>query len=489
MYQRNAQGWLKHLDFILLDLVCLHVSFVLAYMFRHGIRNPYVNDSYIDLLIVLTLTDVLTAISVKTFKNVLKRGSFAEGAKTIKQVCVVLVSATFYLFMVKSGAEVSRTVVYVFAVLYGLLSFLCRLLWKKILRKRLAGKRERSMVIVTVPQMIDEVMERLHNNRLEHFRIAGIVLLDGEQEEEKEFRLGDKRRRIRILPYSSDTVNRVCREWVDEALLCIPHGQSYPEKLLGQLLEMGIVVHISLEENLAPYGQKQFLERFGGYTVLTTSINYADSGQLLIKRIMDILFGIMGCLIVSLLTLFIGTAIYIQSPGPIFFSQTRVGKGGRKFRMYKFRSMYPDAEERKKELMEQNRVDGYMFKLDYDPRIIGCKRQPDGTVKKGIGNFIRDWSLDEFPQFLNVLKGDMSLVGTRPPTVDEWENYALHHRARLAIKPGITGLWQVSGRSNITDFEEVVKLDTKYITEWSLGLDLKIFFKTIRVVFGKDGAM
>lgn len=179
-----------------------------------------------------------------------------------------------------------------------------------------------------------------------------------------------------------------------------------------------------------------------------------------------------------------------ESPGPVFFKQERVGKNGKKFQIYKFRSMYLDAEERKKELMAQNRIgDGMMFKLDWDPRIIGAKILPDGTHKKGIGNFIREHSLDEFPQFINVLKGEMSLVGTRPPTVDEWEKYEYHHRARLAAKPGITGMWQVSGRSNITNFEEVVRLDTKYISEWSLGLDIKILFKTFAVFFQKDGAM
>lgn len=149
-----------------------------------------------------------------------------------------------------------------------------------------------------------------------------------------------------------------------------------------------------------------------------------------------------------------------------------------------------NAEEQKKELMETNRIkDGMMFKLDYDPRIIGSKKLKDGTIKRGIGNIIREWSLDEFPQFYNVLKGDMSLVGTRPPTVDEWEKYDLHHRARLAVKPGITGMWQVSGRSNITDFEDVVRLDKKYIEEWSQALDIKILLKTFLVVFGRDGAV
>ena len=146
-----------------------------------------------------------------------------------------------------------------------------------------------------------------------------------------------------------------------------------------------------------------------------------------------------------------------------------------------------DAEERKKELMAQNKIsDGLMFKMDFDPRIIGNKILPDGTRKTGIGEFIRKTSLDEFPQFINILLGDMSLVGTRPPTVDEWELYEPHHRARMSFRPGLTGMWQVSGRSNITDFEEVVKLDTQYISEWSLRLDVKILWKTVWSVFKSD---
>ena len=149
-----------------------------------------------------------------------------------------------------------------------------------------------------------------------------------------------------------------------------------------------------------------------------------------------------------------------------------------------------DAEERKKELLSQNKIsDGMMFKMDFDPRIIGNKIMPDGTKKTGIGEFIRKTSLDEFPQFFMVLAGTMSTVGTRPPTIDEYQKYDYHHRARMAIKPGITGLWQVSGRSNITDFEEVVRLDTEYITNWSVGLDLKILLRTILIIFTGKGAM
>ena len=149
-----------------------------------------------------------------------------------------------------------------------------------------------------------------------------------------------------------------------------------------------------------------------------------------------------------------------------------------------------DAEERKKELMAQNKVsDGMMFKMDFDPRIIGNKILPDGTKKTGIGQFIRKSSIDELPQFWNILKGDMSLVGTRPPTLDEWEKYEPHHRARMSFRPGLTGLWQVSGRSNITDFEEVVRLDTQYIGEWSVKGDISILSKTILSVLKNDGAV
>ena len=161
---------------------------------------------------------------------------------------------------------------------------------------------------------------------------------------------------------------------------------------------------------------------------------------------------------------------------PEVFAQVRVGKNGRQFKFYKFRSMNVNAEEQKKELMAQNEMDGHMFKMANDPRIFP------------IGKFMRKYSIDELPQFWNILKGDMSLVGTRPPTVEEFENYDLKHKARLGIKPGLTGMWQVSGRSDIKDFEEVVGLDTYYIAHWDLGLDIKILLKTIKVVVTGRGS-
>ena len=259
----------------------------------------------------------------------------------------------------------------------------------------------------------------------------------------------------------------------------LPDEIPMPQEALDVCLSMGVSTHIAILREEPEDGAERMVEKLGGYAVLTRSVRIATVRQLFLKRLMDICAGLAGVIVTGIAFLFVAPAIYIASPGPIFFSQTRVGKNGRKFKIYKFRSMYMDAEERKKELMAQNKIaDGMMFKMDDDPRII-----------KGIGHFIRDYSIDELPQLWNVLKGEMSLIGTRPPTVEEYEKYDYHHKIRLAIKPGITGMWQVSGRSNITDFEQVVKLDASYITGWSLGLDFKILLKTVKVVLQRDGAV
>ncbi|MGJ7009967.1 sugar transferase, partial [Ohessyouella blattaphilus] len=214
----------------------------------------------------------------------------------------------------------------------------------------------------------------------------------------------------------------------------------------------------------------------GDLPIISGCIKPVSDSEMFVKRAMDIGGGLVGVVIMAMFFAIFAPIIYLQSPGPIFFKQKRVGRNGRPFNVYKFRSMYPDAEERKKELMAKNTMKGPMFKLDKDPRIIP------------IGHFLRKSSIDEFPQFINVLKGDMSMVGTRPPTMEEYEQYLPHHRQRLAMRPGITGLWQVSGRSDIKDFDEVVALDTKYIANWNIWLDIRIIWKTIQVVFNGKGA-
>ena len=323
----------------------------------------------------------------------------------------------------------------------------------------------------------------MQKNNYARYSLAGVVLVDDEK-------VSGTICGIPVVADEASAPMYVCQEWIDEVLIVIPEKLNYPSKLINQLMETGVTVHLNLAKATNAPGKRQFVENVGNYTVLTTSLNYASLGQLFLKRLMDITGGLFGCIFTGIIFIFVAPAIYIASPGPIFFSQERVGKNGKHFKMYKFRSMYMDAEERKAELMKDNKLgDGKMFKLDFDPRVIGNKILPDGTHKTGVGDFIRKTSLDEFPQFFNVLKGDMSIVGTRPPLLSETSLYELHHRARLAIKPGITGMWQVSGRSDITDFEEVVRLDKEYISNWNIGLDIKILLKTVLVVFKKEGSV
>ena len=188
------------------------------------------------------------------------------------------------------------------------------------------------------------------------------------------------------------------------------------------------------------------------------------------------LLVVLGFLISIPIIAVVAIPLKLESPGPLFFKQRRVGLNGRYFTMYKLRSMYVDAEERKKELMAKNEMNGLMFKMEDDPRITK------------VGKFIRKTSIDELPQFINVLCGQMSLVGTRPPTVDEYRQYESHHKRRLSMKPGITGMWQACGRSNIENFEDVVRMDVQYIDNWSLKLDIQLLFKTVGVVFTGKGA-
>lgn len=268
------------------------------------------------------------------------------------------------------------------------------------------------------------------------------------------------------------------REIVDEVFLVLDDQRKneiieYAE----QFAQMGVIVHVNIDllDHLGA-GYQREVTQIGNHYALSVAPRFFDFNKLVMKRIIDIVGAIVGLMITAVVMLFIAPAVKLESPGPLIFKQKRVGKNGRYFYIYKVRSMYQDAEARKAELMEKNEMKGFMFKMTDDPRITK------------VGKFIRSTSIDELPQFWNVLKGDMSLVGTRPPTVDEFKQYEARHKRRLSMKPGLTGLWQVSGRSNIEDFEEVVRLDCEYIDNWSIQLDIQIILKTVVVIFKKVGS-
>lgn len=478
MNQKRKYGWIKHIDFLIIDLVCIQVAYLLAYFYRHHDFYMYRrSDLYTHVNIILIVIDICYVMLRMTYKNILKRSIWKEIESVVVHNVVIWVVVMAYLYASKQAFWFSRTV-FLYAFLFSIVFMLAgRIGWKRIVRNKLnKGKKLSYLLIVTTRDMAKEMIITFRKRKYNGFNLLGFAIADKREEEESI-------ERVPILCNLNNLKEYVRREVVDEVMICLPHGVADKNELIRTFLRMGITVHVGLDyvDNELP---NRYIERIGGYTFLTTSISTSGSVPLILKRVTDICAGLLGCAITGIAFLFVAPAIYRASPGPIFFAQERMGKNGRRFKMYKFRSMYLDAEKRKQELMEQNKMQGMMFKMDNDPRIIGCEKGPG----KGVGNVIRRLSIDELPQFYNILKGDMSLVGTRPPTVDEFEAYDLHHKVRLSMKPGLTGMWQVSGRSDITDFEEIVRLDESYIENWSLKLDMKIILKTFKVVLAKQGA-
>lgn len=469
MYQTGKNSWWKHWDFILLDLLCLQLAYIAAFMIRHGLILPYRWEEYRDMGIIICLVELCVGFFLENYRDIVRRGYFQELKKTSLLISTVVVVVFTCLFFTKASAIYSRAVFIEMWVIGILLTYNVRCLRKLFLRRRMTDQKYlQKMILVSTADNVGETLLSLEEKKYSEFYVSGIILIDKTEEKA----VGG----IPVIASGENGVEVLQDSVVDQVFVDGSRRNPYVKEILSACNEMGITTHYNLGKNYR-FSGKSIVEEFGGHMVLTTSIKFADARQLFAKRLMDIGGGLVGLALTAVLTLILGPIIYIQSPGPIFFSQERVGKNGRKFRIYKFRSMYPDAEKRKKELMKENKMQGLMFKMDNDPRIIP------------IGKFIRKTSLDEFPQFFNVLKGDMSLVGTRPPTVDEYEQYERHHKVRLAAKPGLTGLWQVSGRSDIVDFEEVVALDKKYIEEWNIGMDLRILCQTVKVVVTGKGSV
>ena len=398
MYRKNTNRWLKYIDFIILDMICLQIAFIMAYFIKNGNIHLYNDFLYRNMAIILELADLMVLLIFGTLKGVLKRGHYQEFVKTLKHGFIVYLLAILYLFTVQKAIFFSKFILFLTIGIYFILTYIVRELWKSHIKKGVNSGKRRKLLIVSSSSIADRVIENINKTNYSRYDIVGIALLDKNS-------VGDQINDVSVVANNETVGIYACKEWVDEVLIVLPKEIAYPNTLIEQLTLAGITVHMNLAKVVNSPGKKQFVEKIGDYAVLTTSINYASLNELFLKRVFDIICGILGCILTLIICIFIGPAIYIASPGPIFFSQERVGKNGKKFKMYKFRSMYLDAEERKAELMKHNKLgDGKMFKLDFDPRVIGNKVMLDGSHKTGIGEFIRKTSLDEFPQFFNVLR-------------------------------------------------------------------------------------
>ena len=468
MYREEKSSWMKHLDFTLLDILMMELALTGAHAWRFDGLWLYDVEIYRRIAVIALLIDICVVFFAESYTGILRRNKYQEFRHTVAHCTVVFGGVLVYLYATKTSVVYSRQMLFMFLILFTTFSYVGRVLLKRLIRRnKLQDKNKAKMTVVSDSRTIDQCLYEFAHDKYTEFKVDGIVIVD------KDMR-GQEIQGFPVVA-TADTFMEYLRTNVVDEVYINGNTRTSSEALAAQLIELGLTVHVGMINTKQMASEKR-IEYFGDYIVLTSSMHIANARQLFVKRAMDIAGGIVGLLLTAIAFVIFAPIIKIQSPGPVFFKQVRIGKNGRRFNFYKFRSMYMDAEERKAELMASNEMQGNMFKMENDPRIIP------------IGRFMRKYSIDELPQFWNVLKGDMSLVGTRPPTEDEFEQYEYHHKARLGIRPGLTGMWQVSGRSDITDFEDVVALDTKYIANWTLGLDVMILFKTVGVVLMGKGS-
>ena len=417
----------------------------------------------------LMLVAWLGVIVVQGGYHIRHFGSGSEEFRVIGLASVItagMVGLTCYLFQF----ELSRSFV-LLAFLLGTLMLLSERyavrLWAHKARRR--GQLVHRVLAVGGPSGISEVVDALRRDSYIGYQVVGACLPSGIAVEPERFpvpvagRVADTRRLCDEL--GADTV-LVARGGFDSAL----ELRRIAWDLEGSSIDLVVVPSLT---DVA--GPRIHMRPVAGLPLLHVEQPQAGNAGGLPKRLFDLLFASMALLALSPLLLAVALIVKLQDGGPVFFRQARVGRGGQPFGMIKFRSMVLDAEDRLAELSALNESDGVLFKMKEDPRITP------------VGRFLRRYSVDELPQLVNVLRGEMSLVGPRPPLPAEVDKYAIDVHRRLLVRPGLTGLWQVSGRSGLS-WDESVRLDLYYVDNWSMTSDLVIVAKTVKAVLGKTGA-
>lgn len=476
MYQKRRN--MENMLIWLIDIFCILCSGALAFGIRYGrLYGAFQHGDQVWLVVTrLVVTMCLLYILINVFVNFnhhfFRRGYFDELVSVVRLEIALSICWIVLLYAMHRSTELSRLVFCYFVVSDTILMYIGRICFKQYMtRVYKYSKYSSHLLLVTssgkAGALIDNLIAYKEWNRV----LSGLIFLDKDE-------TGMEFMGYPVVASKETLLDYVIHNEIDEVFIAYTDGirSDTLKEWVSELEQMGVIVDVNIDAfDLLSHGNKN-LNQVGKYAVVTFARNVISTRQLILKRLLDIAGALVGMVILGIATIFVAPAIKLESPGPVFFGQTRIGKNGRRFTFYKFRSMYQDAEQRKKELMAKNEVHGLMFKMENDPRITK------------VGRFIRKTSIDELPQFWNILKGDMSLVGTRPPTVDEFERYEAKHKCRLSMTPGLTGLWQVSGRSDIKDFDEVVQLDMQYIDNWSILKDIKILLLTVGIVITGKGS-
>lgn len=472
-YVNRTRDSVQNIILFFTDSICIFLAYYLSgfiwlvYYKKYGVEYT-MNELGINFVSVLVAT-FITALFTNVTSDFVVRGKFEELKSVVRKMFVFGAVIAIYELL-KKDTEIPRGIYVITVVGGGLLIYLTRFIvkWYLLARGRSRAKANR-VIVVTMKDRAEITMKQIDKSEDWVRTVAGIIILDEDM-------IGEEFGNVNVVANAHTMMRYIKNEVVDEVYIDVNYQlREQIKSMVMELEDMGVTVHLKLEVLDSYKDFDTTLGHLGTIPVVTFANRIFDYKELFIKRIFDILGSLVGIIVMLIAMIFVAPAIKLESKGPLFFKQMRVGKNGRYFYIYKFRSMYVDAEDRLKELMEKNEMSGLMFKMTDDPRITK------------VGKFIRKTSIDELPQFINVLKGDMSLVGTRPPTVNEFKQYAGHHKRRLSMKPGITGMWQAYGRNSVQDFEDVVRMDLDYIDHWSLGLDMKIIGKTVVTVFTNGG--
>lgn len=479
------------------NLFSIIISFLIAYLSRFGwdpsdVAFRHLKDSTVFLYLLLSFLIVFTFYRYNPITA--KRGILRHvKAAFLTNIFMAIIFSTI-VYTTHISDSIPRLFFGTFFSINFSISFSCLFLIHLIKRQYLEHHTKKT-IIITDNSSLEKAVYDIQKLNSEDCEIIGITSLSGKQadrfykvkilssnlksQSSKDTDSSSKNpelESIKLKELSLSTLEYVKRHQVDLVIFSVNHlVRRKIEHLIEAFSEMGIDSLITID-SFAIETLETKLEDFGTTNVIRLSPRLFTDGELLLKRLMDIAGALVGCFICILFGIIVAPLIFLEDPGPIIFKQKRVGRNGKFFYIYKFRSMYQDAEAKLQTLKDQNEMQGFMFKMKNDPRITK------------IGKILRKTSIDELPQFFNVLEGSMSLIGTRPPTVNEYQQYSAHHKRRISIKPGITGLWQVSGRSEITDFEEIVRLDCFYIDHWSITGDIKILLKTFAAVFTGKGS-
>ena len=463
------------------DICLTAVCFIAAYFlkkdflpfpYRGLITDP---DYYVVLLMIVIIWYVVFDFFnlYSPFRRQSSPEIFWKMTKAASTALVVLILC-MYVFKIE---YVSRIMIGIFYLLDIILLGTSKwVLLKHATRARKNGFNLQNILIIGSKQRSKDVIEAIGQQGKSGVHIVGCLDI-GRDQVGRPVKNG-----VQVIG-TVDNLEKILREQVvDELLVAMPMGMiEGVEKYIAIAEEMGVAVRMIPDWQLhrlmtRPVIASIHFEDFFGIPSMALTTIPTKHGELLLKAVFDSLAAITLLIALSPILLAVALAIKLLSPGPILFTQVRCGLNGRKFTVYKFRTMVPDAEARREEIAHLNETDGPVFKISKDPRIIPY-----------LGTFLRRTGLDELPQLFNVLKGEMSIVGPRPPIPSEVDKYDLWQRRRLSMKPGMTCLWQTSRNRNEVRFEDWMNLDLQYIDNWSLKLDFVILFKTLGVVFTGEG--